>query len=109
MYHPDGVLGLISTLKFVNFKPPCHNPMPTENELETITKTHGVIAAATVVDDYLSKSANKYESCGIRVGCVLRLKSGGYIIVGHVSSNLGFVDDVPFVELEEIDAIAYLY
>lgn len=103
------IIDLVDKLKFSDFIMPVEHTPPSDAELEFIAKNAGPSAAAAVVEDYLSVSSNRYASCGIRAGCVLRLKDGGHLLVGHVSESLGYTDDVPFIELSEIEAIAYLY
>lgn len=103
------MIDLIGTLDFFDFVTPVEYAPPSSEELESIANNMGVQYAAAVVEDYLSVSSGRYAACGIRAGCVLRLKDGGYLLVGHVSESLAYVDEVPFVDLSEIEAIAYLY
>jgi hypothetical protein len=103
------ITDLVGTLDFFDFVTPIEPAPPSHDELESISNNMGIQCAAAVVEDYLSLSANRYASCGIRAGCVLKLKDGGYLLVGHVSERLGYIDDAPFIELHEIEAIAYLY
>jgi hypothetical protein len=110
MTHPDGnILNLVSSLEFFDFTAPVLKTKPSESELETISSTMGKKLAFAVLEDYFNLSSDSYALCGIRPGSVLRLKDGGYILVGHVSETLGYVDDFPFVNLDDIQAIAYIY
>lgn len=103
------MIDLVGTLDFVDFVVPTECTPPSQEDLDAIANLMGVHHAAAVVDDYFCSTANKYTSCGIRAGCVLKIKDGGYLLVGHVSESLAYVDDTPFVDLNEIEAIAYLY
>lgn len=103
------IIDLVGTLDFFDFVTPTEPIPPSNDELELIANNMGINCAAAVVEDYLSISANRYAACGIRAGCVLKLKDGGYLLVGHISERLGYIDDTPFIDLNEIEAIAYLY
>jgi hypothetical protein len=107
---PNGrIIDLVGTLEFFDFVMPVEHVPPSSEELESIANNMGVHFAAAVVEDYLSVSSDRYAACGIRAGCVLRLRDGGYLLVGHISERLGYIDDAPFLDLHEIEAIAYLY
>lgn len=103
------MIDLVATLDFLDFVMPTEYAPPSNDELESIASNMGVQFAAAVVEDYLSVSSDRYTACGIRAGCVLKLKDGGYLLVGHISERLGYIDDAPFIDLNEIEAIAYLY
>lgn len=103
------MIDLVGTLDFLDFVMPKEYTPPSDEELESIENKMGVQFAAAVVEDYLSATSDRYAACGIRAGCVLKMKDGGYLLVGHVSEHLGYTDDTPFIELNDIEAIAYLY
>lgn len=102
-------MDLLGTLDFFDFVVPSEYTPPSSEELEAIASNMGVQFAAAVVEDYLSVSSDRYTACGIRAGCVLKLKDGGHLLVGHISEKMGYIDDAPFLDLNEIEAIAYLY
>lgn len=109
MSQNNRIIDLVGTLDFFDFVTPVEHAPPSNEELESIANNMGIQFAAAVVEDYLSLSADRYAACGIRAGCVLKLKAGGYLLVGNVSERLGYIDDSPFIDLHEIEAIAYLY
>lgn len=100
---------LFDSLDFFDFSMPIELNPPTDEEISMVEQTAGEQAAKAVMEDYWRNTSRTYYSCGIRPGCVLKLKTGGYLLVGHVSEHLGYLDDTPFVDLSEIESIAYLY
>lgn len=103
------IIDLVGKLEFFEFVMPATLVPPSSEELESIAKNMGAQFAVAVVEDHLLATNDRYASCGIRAGCVLKLKSGGHLLVGNVSERLGYLDDAPFIDLDEIEAIAYLY
>ncbi|MBS1722844.1 MAG: hypothetical protein JSS66_07685 [Armatimonadetes bacterium] len=101
-----------SFVETLDFHPFVQSPLPvspTDSELQEVVSKVSPIAAATVLNSYFQASAEHLSKCGVRPGSVLRLKNGSCLLVGHVSERLGYVDDEMFVDLDEVEAIAYLY
>ena len=71
------IIDLVGTLDFFDFVTPIEHTPPSNDELESIANNIGVQFDAAVVEDYLSLSADRKVACGIRAGCVLKLKDGG--------------------------------